>query len=641
MALYALLVGIDAYAAPVPPLRGCVNDVRRMQAWLEQRGAQPAQITLTDAQATRAAIIQTFRSHLGQAGPGDAALFYYSGHGSQEPAPPEYRDQEPDGMDETLVAYDSRQPGGWDIADKELAVLIAEVASRGAHVAVVLDACHSGTATRLADDMIVRRAAGDTRARPAASFWFYGQAGAAPALQESSSDWRILPHGPHVLLAACRDFEQAIEFRAPEGERRGMFSYFLLETLQRLGDRISYRSLHKQVQTQVGNRYPGQVPQAEGELERRVFDGGPVPAAGQLSIRQVRGFGWRLDAGALHGVQVGSEYAVALPGVASAVVRVTEVHAAESSVALAGGSLPDDAITLPVVLSHLPLPLLRIALDGELAADTRLRAAIGSSPFLTIAGDAGSADLLVAASDGRYQLRRPGVADPIAACSNGDEVVLSLNHIARWESVRALGNHHSPLGDAVRMTVWAWLGPPLAAGERPQTASLPEQAPRLEYRTLQGQPRPGRFTVEIATTTDQPVFFALFALSESFAIQRVHNAEGRLMPDQSIWVRPYDGIPASVPDELYARGITRRHDTLLLLVSEQDADFSLLEQGKLGSIYQPPLTRRAGAHSALDGLLRRAMTREIDDTTAPGAYAWGAVCITISAERPAARQDDR
>ena len=30
MALYALLVGIDAYRAPVPPLSGCVNDVRRM-----------------------------------------------------------------------------------------------------------------------------------------------------------------------------------------------------------------------------------------------------------------------------------------------------------------------------------------------------------------------------------------------------------------------------------------------------------------------------------------------------------------------------------------------------------------------------------------------------------------------------------
>src|SRR5262245_37429253 len=226
--LYSLLVGIDDYPSPVPPLHGCVNDVRAMQQWLEYRIGPHGNLAielLTDAAATRAAIIQAFRAHLGQAQAGDSALFYYSGHGSQEPSPPEYRDQEPDGLDETLVAYDSRQPGGWDIADKELAVLIAEVASRGAHVAVVLDSCHSGTATRLAGDLVARRTANDSRARPASSFWFFDQAIASPALQESISAWRILPYGAHVLLAACRDFELAAEFTAPTGERRGMFSF--------------------------------------------------------------------------------------------------------------------------------------------------------------------------------------------------------------------------------------------------------------------------------------------------------------------------------------------------------------------------------------------------------------------------------
>lgn len=51
------------------------------------------------------------------------ALFYYSDHGLQENAPPEFWNFEPDRLNETLVCYDSQLPGGWDLADKELAQL--------------------------------------------------------------------------------------------------------------------------------------------------------------------------------------------------------------------------------------------------------------------------------------------------------------------------------------------------------------------------------------------------------------------------------------------------------------------------------------------------------------------------------------
>lgn len=74
--LYALFVGIDAYPPPVNPLNGCVNDVTRMHDLLAARvaGAQDrfAPLLLTDAQATRQGIIDAWRGHLGQAGPGDA-----------------------------------------------------------------------------------------------------------------------------------------------------------------------------------------------------------------------------------------------------------------------------------------------------------------------------------------------------------------------------------------------------------------------------------------------------------------------------------------------------------------------------------------------------------------------------------------
>jgi hypothetical protein len=139
--LYALLVGIDNYPYPVAQLQGCVNDITVITDYLSDRfnkqGYQLHILTLKDQQATRQAIIDSFRQHLGKAGNNDIVLFYYSGHGSQELAPKEFWHIEPDHLDETLVCYDSRSEGGWDLADKELAKLIAEVAENEPHITII------------------------------------------------------------------------------------------------------------------------------------------------------------------------------------------------------------------------------------------------------------------------------------------------------------------------------------------------------------------------------------------------------------------------------------------------------------------------------------------------------------------------
>jgi hypothetical protein len=79
---------------------------------------------------------------------------------------------EPDHLDETLVCYDSRTDGSWDLADKELAKLIAEVAEKNPHIVVIMDCCHSGSGTRgsLDSTVAVRRAPMDKRQRPLSSF---------------------------------------------------------------------------------------------------------------------------------------------------------------------------------------------------------------------------------------------------------------------------------------------------------------------------------------------------------------------------------------------------------------------------------------------------------------------------------------
>ncbi len=145
----ALLVGIDAYPY-VLPLEGSVNDARAMRDFaVRYWGFRPEQIKmLTDAQATREAVLEAFRSWLVEGSDaGDPVLFFWSGHGFQQP---DRNGDEADHLDETLVGVDTRpdRHGGFQnmISDDEIESLLKRL--RGRQVTLVIDACHSGTITR-------------------------------------------------------------------------------------------------------------------------------------------------------------------------------------------------------------------------------------------------------------------------------------------------------------------------------------------------------------------------------------------------------------------------------------------------------------------------------------------------------------
>ncbi|MFN7120035.1 MAG: caspase family protein [Saprospiraceae bacterium] len=99
--VYALMVAIDKYAAPVPPLRGCVNDRDALKDYLERQFADQQEVklqikTLTDSEATKQNVIQAF-DLFKDAQKDDVCLFYYSGHGAPSPAPLEFLHLDPDG----------------------------------------------------------------------------------------------------------------------------------------------------------------------------------------------------------------------------------------------------------------------------------------------------------------------------------------------------------------------------------------------------------------------------------------------------------------------------------------------------------------------------------------------------------------
>ncbi|MCD2441867.1 caspase family protein [Agromyces sp. SYSU K20354] len=140
----ALCIGVDAYPDEGDRLRGCVADA---QAWEEAFRTTGFDVTrLTDAAATRDAILRAILELVSQATPGDVLALHFSGQGTFVP---DLDADEEDGdiaTDEALCPVDFRKQGRL-IIDDDLAH-IWDVIPEGVALTVFFDTCHSGSANR-------------------------------------------------------------------------------------------------------------------------------------------------------------------------------------------------------------------------------------------------------------------------------------------------------------------------------------------------------------------------------------------------------------------------------------------------------------------------------------------------------------
>ncbi|MBL8547402.1 MAG: caspase family protein [Hyphomonadaceae bacterium] len=308
---FALLVAVGEYASPpagtarVPTLNGPPNDVALMRNLLRtQYGFADADIvTIAGPQATRQGIIAAFRRHLvtnAQRRPGSQIVFYFSGHGSTIT---DRNGDEGDGVDETLVAYNSRLPGQRDITDDEIGGLFSRLSAHTNNTVFILDSCHSGTGVRDIDDPVSREL---PPARPLAP-----AVGAADDVPEAAS--AFLPRrDSYILLSGSMASERSREGPIPaaNGAVYGFFTYYLAQTLSRSpGD--SYEHAIRDVRTAVLRVSPAQHPQVEGAIERVVFGREGDRVDPFIRIREApAGGALTLDAGAAYGLREGSIVAV-------------------------------------------------------------------------------------------------------------------------------------------------------------------------------------------------------------------------------------------------------------------------------------------------------------------------------------------
>lgn len=645
--LYALLVAIDRYRSPVPPLNGCVNDIDAVAELLRDLGTggdfELNVRVLRDAKATRAEIIDGFRNHLCKAGSDDVALFYYSGHGSQEDAPPEFWHLEPDRLDETLVCYDSRDEGQWDLADKELSALIAEVAKPGSHVLCVLDCCHSGSGTRapLEEGIAVRRAPTDRRRRPVEAF-LDGTLAAQLERSDDVSDsgWGILPTGKHLLLAACRPSETAKEV-IEAGTAHGAFTAALLTALRQTGGAITYRDLLKRAEAQVRLRVAQQVPQVEvsdpDDLMRPFLGGAVQRQRAHFTLRYDRELGWVIDGGAVHGIPrpAGGEKTVlavfalgAGPDVwrkledalATAVVEEIRPHLSRVTLETRGAAL-DQQATYRCIVIAMPLPAMGVHMTGDSAALDLVRQALatageGGKPSLLVreARADEQARLRIDVAENKYRVSHATAERPLVAevegitPTNTKLLVERLEHVARWEAVAGLENPGSRL-DANSIEIAILRPIQDAAGKEVWEEADSRRSLRLEYAYADGRWQRPRLRIELTNKSKQNVYCALLWLGEDYSINSSLLAGGTefIPAGKSVAAHGGKDLYGFVPDAKWREGRTEVRDVLKLIVSTEQFDPRLFDQEEIDYYVRDLGTRGTG--KSLQGTLERLAAR--------------------------------
>ncbi|KAL9122177.1 MAG: hypothetical protein Q9187_001267 [Circinaria calcarea] len=340
---YAILIGINAY--PEKPLKGCVRDVRDIRKYL--RGmSKPPQIRIFTAPSTNdlnsshqaerldsshpaqvsessgpdespelwptyGNVTSSLKEMSSRAKAGDFIYIHYSGHGTRIP-------NSSTGDLALVLLEGATGTNPRYLEGLELASLIGDMVRKELTVTLVLDCCFSGSVMR--DDSSARYLRYDPKV-PAA----YGLApgsslktkASCPVYRNASMlpNWLVHPDG-YTILTACGPTEIAKELWDEEGQRHGVLSWFLLRSLQNLGDvresrQNIYRHLCARFQETQEARKNEQNPILYGNKTLSFFGpASPGMCSAPVSVIKKLDGSLQIGAGQAHGIYDGDQFTV-------------------------------------------------------------------------------------------------------------------------------------------------------------------------------------------------------------------------------------------------------------------------------------------------------------------------------------------
>ncbi len=549
--LYAFLVGINTYPAPVSTLNGCIFDIDKVEKFLRGQFGEGELFIhrLENENATYANLVKGFREHLCRAGADDVAFFHFSGHGSEEPTAEEFLKLEPNGKDQTLVCFDSR-PDGLHLADKELAALLHEVETQfpdgsekasGPHLVVSLDCCHSGSGTRdLGDDPLFRTRNVPARggdARPLASYLdgYYARQGEA----------LHVPLSKHVLFSACESVQKAGD--KPFG---GIFTSSLMRALGSANGAINYADLFVRTRASAKRIGKNQTPQFEtiGSFNpyTRFLSGEPLGDPDTYEVYHDAGSdAWYVKCGAIHGLPTQAEkpLEVEVRGPAPdkqvvAQATITRVGAQRSPLALPADAALEPKKTYQGVLHHLPAPPKYVWIHGDVAGVDLLKEHWDRSKNVlyveTRDGDE-QPEVEVEAQDGAFIIRdvesrrkihqehlEEGPDQGAYTAKLAQLILQSLGRIARWERTVALENPDSRIENMFDFDVEVF-----EAGDRGPVSQGTFTGPEIKlyaskentFWNADAKADLMGFKPVVKTSATQELYFYLLLLNNDYSIQ--------------------------------------------------------------------------------------------------------------------------
>lgn len=341
--IYALIVGIDDY--PSCPLNGCVADTQKVINYLKSdlvtRQYDVKYIVLNNSDAERLSIITAFQNHLTQAGENDIALFYFSGHGAEEIADKSIWHEDGNRKLQGLVCHDSLDTLLL-LVDKELRVLINGVSKNNAHVLTIFDCCHSGGNTRgfvegaetTKRQFAHQRMGQEFPQRKWKQFFFNKKIDLNTLKSEPLNE--VIPQGNQVQLAACQSNQSAYETNIKDWGKGGIFTYTLLQILNRSKGMVTYYDLKSRILHFIKNQY-NQTPtiyvkgDKRGEIYKNFLGGeqSSTPLYGNLVYNKIKQ-AWILDMGAIHGISKQAETVNVIVNEIPILAKIIKVNATDA-----------------------------------------------------------------------------------------------------------------------------------------------------------------------------------------------------------------------------------------------------------------------------------------------------------------------
>jgi len=256
---YALIVGINKYQMSGCDLNGCVNDADKMYNLCRIYGFDEIKV-LTDEAATQENIILNLTSMVNNTAAGDEVFYAHSGHGTQVV---DMDGDEVDGLDECIVPYDH----DWDrpFTDDRLASCLRNLHNE-AYLSVLIDACHSGSATdNIVKNIVMPESMRKLVIGKSLRKNYFGVKNSNPTTQR------------HILLAGCKDNEYSYELQFGN-KSYGALTFLFEKTIRSKAFRNSnwnriFRSAYRRVVRKTGN---AQHPVLSGEtnLKKRIIFSG-------------------------------------------------------------------------------------------------------------------------------------------------------------------------------------------------------------------------------------------------------------------------------------------------------------------------------------------------------------------------------